>query len=116
MVDDSRVMRQIVVRSLRQAGFTGHEVVEARNGVEGLEAVTSHRPHLVLSDWRMPQMDGMELLAALRRRGDATPFGFVASKPSSEMVARAESAGALFLITKPFTVEAIRETLQPVLG
>jgi two-component system chemotaxis response regulator CheY len=116
VVDDSRVMRQIVARTLRQAGFAGHDVVEAANGVEGLTAAARENPDLVLSDWNMPEMDGFEMLTALRARGDVTPFGFVAPKGSSEMVSRAEAAGALFFISKPFTVGAFREKLRPVLG
>ena len=116
IVDDSRVMRQMMVRSLRQAGFTGHVLVEASNGVEGLAAVARHEPDLVLSDWSMPEMDGIDMLTALRSRGDSTPFGLVTSERSSEMVRRAEAAGATFVIAKPFTAETFRETLQPVLG
>jgi len=116
IVDDSRVMRQIVTRTLRQAGFTGHDLVEAGNGVEGLAAVAQHEPDLVLSDWNMPEMNGIDMLAALRSRGDATPFGFVTSEGSADMVGRAEAAGAMFVITKPFTAEGFRETLAPVLG
>jgi two-component system chemotaxis response regulator CheY len=116
VVDDSRVMRQLVARTLRQAGFNGHDLVEAANGVEGLSAAARWMPGLVLSDWSMPEMDGFEMLTALRARGDGTPFGFVASKGSSHTVHRAEAAGALFYISKPFTVGVFRETLQPVLG
>jgi two-component system chemotaxis response regulator CheY len=116
IVDDSRVMRQIVTRTLRQAGFTGHDLVEAGNGVEGLAAVAQHEPDLVLSDWNMPEMNGIDMLAALRSRGDATPFAFVTSEGSPDMVGRAEAAGAMFVITKPFTAEGFREKLEPVLG
>ena len=116
IVDDSRVMRQIVTRTLRQAGFSGHELVEAGNGVEGLQAVSDHDPHLVLSDWNMPEMDGIELLTALRSQGQGVPFAFVTSEGSPEMVSRAEAAGAMFVITKPFTPESFREKLEPVLG
>ena len=116
VVDDSRVMRQIVARTLRQAGFTGHTLIEAANGVEGLVAVAQKEPDLVLSDWTMPEMNGFEMLSALRARGDGTLFGFVAPKRSSDLVRRAEEAGALFFLTKPFTVGMFRETLLPVLG
>jgi two-component system chemotaxis response regulator CheY len=116
IVDDSRVMRQIVVRTLRQAGFAGHELVEASNGVEGLAAVTDEQPELVLSDWNMPEMTGIDMLAALRAQGQQVPFGFVTSEGSPEMVSRAEAAGAMFVITKPFTPEGFREKLEPVLG
>jgi two-component system chemotaxis response regulator CheY len=116
IVDDSRVMRQIVIRTIRQAGLDGHELVEAANGREGLDAVAAHAPDLVLSDWNMPEMTGIEFLQALRANGQGVPFGFITSEGTPEMVGRAEQAGALFVITKPFTPEGVRDALAPVLG
>ncbi|WP_336922827.1 response regulator [Aquipuribacter sp. SD81] len=113
--DDSRVMRQIVVRTLRQAGFDGVDVVEATNGAEGLDVVAAERPDLVLSDWNMPELTGIDFLSHLRARGDATPFGFVTSEGSTEMRDRAAAAGALFLIAKPFDADTFAETLAGVL-
>jgi two-component system chemotaxis response regulator CheY len=116
IVDDSRVMRQIVTRTLRQAGYDDHDVVQAGNGVEALEVMADEDPDLVLSDWNMPEMTGIELLRALRGQGDTTPFGFVTSEGSPEMRQRAQDAGAMFLIAKPFTPEAFQAALEPVLG
>lgn len=116
IVDDSRVMRQIVIRTLRQAGMDGHDVVEAENGRQGLDAVAEHAPDLILSDWNMPELTGIEFLHALRGSGDETPFGFVTSEGTPEMVTRAQQGGALFVITKPFTAESFREQLDAVLG
>jgi two-component system chemotaxis response regulator CheY len=116
VADDSRVMRQIVTRTLRQAGFSGHDLVEAENGRAALETIQGERPDLVLSDWNMPEMTGIELLRELRSSGEQVPFGFVTSEGSPEMRQAAEDAGALFLIAKPFTPEAFREALEPVLG
>ena len=116
IVDDSRVMRSIVTRTLRQAGYDDHDVVQAGNGVEALEVMAEEEPDLVLSDWNMPEMSGIELLRALRGQGDETPFGFVTSEGSAEMRQRAAQAGALFLIAKPFTPEAFQHVLEPVLG
>jgi two-component system chemotaxis response regulator CheY len=73
VVDDSRVMRQIVARTLRQAGHGGHEIVEADTGRAGLEAVAAHRPDLVLSDWNMPEMSGLEFLEACGPRATRPP-------------------------------------------
>lgn len=115
VADDSRVMRQIVIRTLRQAGYDW-DVREAENGAAGLAAVRADEPDVVLSDWNMPEMTGIEFLRALRREGFATPFGFVTSEGSPEMRATAEAAGALFLIAKPFTPEAFREVIEPVLA
>jgi two-component system chemotaxis response regulator CheY len=116
IADDSKVMRQIVTRTLRQAGFSGHDIVEATDGAEAFDVVQSDAPDLVLSDWNMPNMSGIELLQKLRGSGSAVPFGFVTSEGSPEMRERAEKAGALFLIAKPFTAEAFSEVLSPVLG
>jgi two-component system chemotaxis response regulator CheY len=114
VVDDSKAMRMIVVRTLRQAGFAGHDVVEAENGKEGFDLVKSIKPDLVLSDWNMPEMTGIEFLRALRGSGDATPFCFVTSEGSDEMRTMADEAGALGLIAKPFTEDAFRDTLGSV--
>ncbi|GAA2023403.1 MULTISPECIES: response regulator [Nocardioides] len=116
VVDDSRVMRQIVIRTLRQAGHGGHDVVEAENGRDGLEKVRAEAPDLVLSDWNMPEMTGIDFLDALRAGGSAVPFGFVTSEGSPDMRARAEASGAAFLIAKPFTPEAFDAALAPVVG
>ncbi len=115
VADDSRVMRQIVIRTLRQAGYAGHEIVEAENGKDALDKVRSEAPDLVLSDWNMPEMSGIDLLASLRQSGSTVPFGFVTSEGSADMRARASAGGALFLIAKPFTPEAFGEVLGPVL-
>ena len=77
IVDDSKAMRMIVKRTLRQAGLGGHEVEEAGNGVEALPLVASWQPDLVLSDWNMPEMNGIDFLRALRAQGNEVRFGFV---------------------------------------
>lgn len=115
VADDSRVMRQIVIRTLRQAGYDW-EVREAADGVAAFEAVQADEPDVVLSDWNMPGMTGLELLQSLRAAGFATPFGFVTSEGSAQMRAQAQAAGALFLIAKPFTAESFREVIDPVLA
>lgn len=116
VTDDSKVMRQIVIRTLRQAGYEGHEVIEAEDGRQALEKVASEAPDLVLSDWNMPEMTGIECLRALRASGSQVPFGFVTSEGSDEMRSTAAAAGAAFLIAKPFTPEAFDAVLAPVLG
>lgn len=116
IIDDSKAMRLIVRRTLRQAGFDGHEIDEAENGVEALARIADQRPDLVLSDWNMPQMNGIDLLRALRAQGDLVRFGFVTSEGTDEMREQASDAGAAFLITKPFTDESFRLALSPVLA
>ncbi|GAA0903304.1 chemotaxis response regulator CheY [Virgisporangium ochraceum] len=116
IADDSRVMRQIVTRTLRQAGYEGHDLVEAENGKELYDTAMAQKPDLVLSDWNMPEMNGLEALKAVRAGGLTMPFGFVTTEGTPEMRKMAEDAGALFLITKPFTAESFKEMLDPILG
>lgn len=111
LVDDSRVMRQLVRRTLRQAGYDVGQVTEAENGQDALTKLKSFKPDLVLSDWNMPTMNGFELLTALRAENNQVPLGFVTSESTPAMKAKAAGGGALFLLTKPFTAEDFRRVL-----
>ncbi len=111
IADDSKVMRQIVTRTLRQAGYDGHDIVEAVDGKDAYDKVVAESPDLVLSDWNMPNMSGIELLDKLRASSISVRFGFVTSEGSLEMRNRAEASGALFLIAKPFTADTFSDAL-----
>ena len=82
IVDDSKAMRMIVQRTLKQAGFENIQPLEANNGLEALQVVDQQQPDLVLSDWNMPEMKGIELLQALRANGKQVPLGFITSESS----------------------------------
>jgi two-component system chemotaxis response regulator CheY len=114
IVDDSRAMRMIVTRTLRQAGFGDAELHEAENGAEGLAKVAEIRPDLVLSDWNMPEMTGIEFLQALRDAGKTVTFGFITSETTPEMRERAIAAGAQFFLAKPFTADEVSQILSVV--
>lgn len=115
VADDSRVMRQIVIRTLRQAGYDWWEITEASDGAAALELLPSVQPDLVLSDWNMPEVSGIEFLQRLRAGGNQVRFGFVTSESTDAMRATAEQAGALFLIGKPFTADTFAEVLNGAL-
>src|SRR5436853_2296350 len=100
VVDDSKVMRSIVIRTLRQAGFVSDSTEEAADGGSALELIESSRPDLVLTDWNMPGMPGIELLRTVRAKGDSTRFIFVTSEGTDEMRNLALNAGADGFITK----------------
>jgi len=115
VVDDSKAMRMIVLRTLRQAGFGGHDITEAANGAEAYKLLEGGAFDLVLSDWNMPEMSGIELLAKLRSAGKKVTFGFVTSEGTASMRQQAADAGASFLIAKPFTPESFQTSLKGVL-
>jgi two-component system chemotaxis response regulator CheY len=114
IVDDSSAMRMIVKRTLRQAGFEGNEISEADDGTKALSAIKLSVPDLVLSDWNMPNMTGLQLLEALRDSGMKLTFGFVTTEATPHMRALAFAAGAKFLISKPFSPEEFQEHLGPL--
>ncbi len=115
IVDDSQAMRLMVKKALRQAGFTGHQYIEAINGKDALTKIDLEKPDLVLSDWNMPEMTGLELLTTLRSENNPVIFGFVTTESTGEMRAKARQAGCQFLITKPFTAESFRVHLESLL-
>lgn len=111
VVDDSSVMRKIVIRSIRQAGYGDHEIEQAEDGAEGLQMARSFKPDLILSDWNMPNMNGLEFVEALRAEGMTAPFGFVTSESTPEQKAQGMAAGASFLLSKPFTADDLADHL-----
>jgi two-component system, chemotaxis family, chemotaxis protein CheY len=116
IVDDSRAMRMMVRRVLTQIGLRDATIEEAENGREALGAIKADPPDLVLSDWNMPEMTGIELLRALNAEGVDVPFGFVTSESTGEMREQAILAGSRFLIAKPFTADSFSEALGPLVG
>lgn len=116
IVDDSKAMRMIVMRTLKQTGLSGYRTLEASNGREAIEIVTSQNPDLVISDWNMPEMKGIDLLKSLRLAGSQVRFGFVTSESGAAVREEAYAAGAAFVVTKPFTPQAFEDALTPVIA
>jgi len=109
-------MRMIVQRAIRQAGFRGLAVGEAENGTQALEKLRGEQPKLVLSDWNMPEMSGIDFLRQLRATQNKVPFGFITSETSKGIKEIAMDSGAAFVISKPFTPEDVQRALTPILG
>jgi two-component system chemotaxis response regulator CheY len=116
LVDDSKTMRGIVQRAIRQAGFRGLSVGEAENGAQALEKLRGEQPRLILSDWNMPEMSGIDFLVQVRASANKVPFGFITSEASAGIRQLAMDSGASFLITKPFSPEDMQAALSPILG
>lgn len=114
VVDDSRAMRMIVRRELRKAGY--EDVIEAENGAVALQTISGGGVDLVLSDWNMPDMNGIDLLSNLRSAGNKVAFGFVTSESAPDVRARAFEVGASFIITKPFTSDDLDREISLAMG
>ncbi|MGH9102557.1 MAG: response regulator [Acidimicrobiales bacterium] len=116
VVDDSKAMRMIVVRELRRAGVDVSDVVELDNGPDALDRLREGDIEMVLSDWNMPGMSGLELLQAIRHEGCDVPFGFVTSESAESTHLQALEAGAAFVVTKPFTGAEVARQIDLALG
>lgn len=114
IVDDSRAMRSIVLRAVRAAGFEQAAFRGAANGAEALAGVRAWKPDLVVSDWNMPEMSGIEPLRRLRAEGNQVRLGLDTSESDPSQRDVATSAGAMFLISTPFTPEAVKAALGPL--
>lgn len=112
VVDDSKAMRLLIVRTLVQAGFGDHTFLEASDGFEAFTLVSSEAPDLVLADWTMSGVDGMDLLRGLRGGGNPVAFGFITAQASEARLAEALEAGAQFLVGKPFTAASLGEVVR----
>lgn len=115
IVDDSKTMRMIIQRTLKRCNIGSFTACEAATGVEGLQKAKEFQPDIILSDWNMPEMNGLEMLKALREEGNEVRLGFVTTECTEEVRQIADEAGASFFITKPFTPEKLEfefEALQ----
>jgi two-component system chemotaxis response regulator CheY len=108
-------MRMIIRRELR-TGIDLYDIVEADCGRTALAAVRAGGVDLVLSDWNMPEMTGIELLESLRREGWTGPLGFITSESGRATRIRAYQAGASFVVTKPFTGDSLSRQVTYALG
>ena len=114
VIDDSTVMRKLFGRSIRQAGFDHASIVEAEDGQHGLDVARSELPDVILADWNMPDMTGMEMLKALRAEGDTVRLGFITSELTAEIRPEAEEAGAAFVLSKPIDTDRLHDALSGV--
>jgi two-component system chemotaxis response regulator CheY len=113
-VDDSASLRQMVAFTLKGAGY---DVVEACDGVDGLNKAKGKTVDLVLTDQNMPNMDGLTLVRSLRQMGDykSVPILLLTTESSDSMKAQGRAAGATGWLVKPFDPATLLEVVQKVL-
>jgi len=114
VVDDFSTMRRIVKNILRQIGFSNIEEAEDGNGA--LARMRQDKYDLVISDWNMPNMSGLELLKAIRADSalKGVPVLMVTAEAKKENVLEAIKAGVNNYIVKPFTAEILREKIEKI--
>lgn len=114
VVDDFPTMRRIVKNLLKQLGF--ENIDEADDGVNALAKLKNGGFGLVVSDWNMPNMEGIDLLRAVRQEPAVKdiPFLMVTAEAEKEKVIEAIKAGVDNYIVKPFTAEVLKEKLEKI--
>ena len=114
-IDDSASIRQMVSFTLKSAGY---DVVEAVDGMDGLEKAKARSVNLVLTDQNMPRMDGLSLIKTLRAMPQyaKTPILMLTTESSDAMKTQGRAAGATGWLVKPFDPRRLTEVVAKVLG
>ena len=114
VVDDFATMRRILKNILKQIGFSN--IAEADDGKTALAELKKEQFDLILSDWNMPEMSGLELLQKIRSDDELkdTPFVMVTAEAQKDNILEAVKAGVNNYVVKPFTAETIGEKLKKV--
>lgn len=116
IVDDQASMRALIRTSMQQMGF--REFREAADGEVGLREMITRPAHLIISDFNMPNLDGLGLLRAVRAHPPTSGAAFImlTGRADRDLVARAVQFGVNNYLVKPFTVAQLREKIEGVFG
>lgn len=109
LVDDSSTMRTIVRRCIEKCDLG--RVMEAADGKEALQIYEQLPFQLIVSDWNMPEMDGLELLQEIRKRNATIPFVMITTEAEAQRVTKAIQNGVSDYLIKPFEPEALKQKL-----
>ena len=114
VVDDFATMRRIIKNILTQLGFKN--IIEADDGTTALDVLKSEKIGLIVSDWNMPKMTGLDLLKAVRADASLTntPFIMVTAEAQQDNIILAVKAKVSQYIVKPFTAETLSEKLSKI--
>ncbi len=116
VVDDFSTTRRIISRLLSQLGFT--RIHQASNGIEALEHLAKNKVDLVVTDWHMPEMDGLELVVNMRTHPETArvPVLMVTAESKKEQMTKAAYAGVNGYLVKPFTAEALHGKIERIVA
>lgn len=114
VVDDYQTMIRIIRNLLKQLGF--NNIDEAADGKAALEKVAAKNYGLIISDWNMEPMTGLDLLKSVRGSGNKVPFIMVTAESKTENILVAREAGVNNYIVKPFNADTLKSKLTSVLG
>ena len=114
IVDDSRVARSNIMKAL--SGLVDIRFFEADDGVGAWRIVERENPDVIFTDWYMQNMDGLELIRRVRRRGNATKICMLTSETNNERQNLARREGANCILTKPIRLDQLARALEQMIG
>ncbi|MDT3693015.1 MAG: response regulator [Mucispirillum sp.] len=114
-VDDSSTMRRIIKNTLQKLGF--ETILEAGNGVEALEVMSKNKVDMIVTDWNMPEMDGLTFVKAVRAKDEYKdlPILMITTEAAKEDILTALRSGVNNYVVKPFTPETLQEKVFKLL-
>lgn len=115
IVDDSRAIQTIIRRGLAAVDSIAMDIRVANDGVEAFDIIRSWSPNLVVSDWHMPNKNGLELLQAINQEMLGIKLGFVTSETCPGRLGEARANGAKFIVNKPFNMDQLIAEVVPAL-
>lgn len=118
VIDDSKIMRMMVMKTLNETGLAKFKFQEARDGQEAYSMFNPNKIDICFVDWNMPKMDGLQFVTKVRKIPGAAkvPLIFITSEKGVGRMDSAGEGGADSFITKPFTAEILKFKLQPILA
>ncbi len=114
LVDDSKTMRNIQKKALNGLGY--EDLAEAEDGAQALQQVSAFGPELILLDWNMPNMNGLEFLTEFRTKDTKTPVIMVTTEAEKSRVIEAIKAGVSNYVIKPFTPDILKTRIDETLA
>lgn len=118
VVDDSTIVRTVIVKTLKLCNADIGQIFEAADGSQALEILGGNRVDLVFADINMPVMDGVEMIRSMRQNGllAAIPVVIISTEGSQKRISSLMDAGVKDFLRKPFTPEQIRAVIDAHLG
>jgi len=114
VVDDSKATLEIVRRSLEGFGYRHLSIRKTNNPIDALSIIGQWQPHILLTDWNMPELSGIALIKAIRKKKLDTQIGMITTIDDSQQLEQAQQAGADFVLSKPFDDAQLYEKLLPL--
>ncbi len=114
-VDDSSTMRRIIKNTLQKLGF--ENVLEAGNGIEAFEVMAKNEVDMIITDWNMPEMDGLTFVKTLRQKDQykEVPILMITTEAAKEDILTALKSGVNNYVVKPFTPDTLQEKVFKLL-